>query len=303
MPPAIHAIDLVHMNVPGAIAAWAVEGPDGWVVIESGPASCWNTLRTGLESLGATIDNIAALLVTHIHLDHAGGAWNFVDRGIPVHVHEAGAAHLIDPSRLEKSSRRIFGERFETLWGALKPCDASRVHAYRNGDIVSAAGLQFAAIETLGHANHHHAWHLLDHDSGDLFSGDAAAMLVPGTEWITIPMPPPEFDLDVWMAAIDRIETGPWTRLRLTHGGTVADISAHLKQLRISMRDQVQWIAATAEMPPEKREQEYRKMLWKQASGAHVPESLFRDHVSPGLIKMNLGGIDLWTTSRAAQQP
>ena len=299
MPPAIHAIDLVHMNIPGAITAWAVEGPDGWVVIESGPASCWNTLRTGLESLGATIDSIAALLVTHTHLDHAGGAWNFVDRGIPVYVHKAGAAHLIDPSRLKKSSQRIFGERFETLWGALEPCDASRVHACRDGDIVSAAGLQFAAIETLGHANHHHAWHLLDQDSSDLFSGDAAAMLVPGTEWITIPMPPPEFDLDVWMTTIDRIETGPWARLRLTHGGTVENISTHLEQLRISMRDQIQWIAATAEMPPEKRGEEYRKMLWKRASDSNVSESLFHDHVGPGLITMNLGGIDRWAASRA----
>ncbi|MCH2141393.1 MAG: MBL fold metallo-hydrolase [Phycisphaerales bacterium] len=292
----VHHIDLMHMGIPGAIGAWAVHGPDGWIVIESGPATCWEVLRSGLESLGATPDTIAALLVTHIHLDHAGGAWRFAQLGIPVHVHTKGAAHLIDPSRLERSSRRIFGDRFDTLWGALQPCEHALVHAHEDHDIVRAGGLSFQAINTPGHADHHHAWHLLEGDGEDLFCGDAAAMVVPGTNWITIPMPPPEFRLERWLESLERIEHGPWTRLRLTHGGTQVAITEHIAQLRTSMQMQVDWIADSVSQPPKERIEAYRTWLWEQAEAHGVPESLFEQHVSPGLVSMNLAGVDRWAT-------
>lgn len=291
----IEAIDLMHMNVPGAIAAWVVEGPDGWVLIESGPASCHDALRAGLERLGIKPRDLAALLLTHIHLDHAGGAWRFAQAGVPVHVHHIGVGHLVDPSRLERSSRRIFGQRFDTLWGSLEPCPEQHVHAIGDGDVVQAAGLAFMAVETPGHAAHHHAWHLLD--SEDLFSGDAAAMRVPGTAWITIPMPPPEFDLDGWMTTIDRLGDGPWRRFRLTHGGTVRDIPEHLAQLRTSMRAQVSWIQATHADDPARGEA-YRAMLHEAAAAHEVPEALFRAHVTPGLVQMNLSGVDRWAGQR-----
>ncbi len=290
----VHHIDLMHLGIPGAIGAWVAKGPTGWVVIESGPASCWETLHTGLQALGVTTDQIAALLLTHIHLDHAGGAWKFADQGIPVHVHAKGAPHLIDPSRLERSSRRIFGERFDTLWGSLQPCDQSLVVAHEHQDVVHVGGLRFQAIETPGHADHHHAWHLLDGDGGDLFCGDAAAMVVPGTDWITIPMPPPEFCLRRWMATLDHIEHGPWSRLRLTHGGTRLDLNTHIARLRTSMQHQVDWILKSAAEPFEERAAAYRSMLWAAAEADGVSRALFEQHVTPGLIDMNLAGIDRW---------
>lgn len=290
----IELIDLMHQGVAGAIGAWAIQGPTGWVLIESGPASAWDAIEAGLGALDIDPADLAAVLVTHIHLDHSGGAWQFAKRGVPIYVHAVGAPHLIDSDRLESSARRIFGERFESLWGAVEPCDASLVHATRDGDIVEAAGMRLQAIDTPGHALHHHAWHLLDGDAGDLFTGDAAVMRVPGTSWLTIPMPPPEFDLPAWSRTLDLLESGPWTRFRLTHGGTVEDIPGHLNQVRQSMHEQVGWIRQSGDLDRPARIEAYRDMLWTAAQAHRVPRALFDAHVTAGLMTMNLNGVDRW---------
>jgi len=295
-PLRIEAVDLLHMGVPGAIAAWAIEGPEGWVLVESGPASTGEALDAGLAALGVQPGELAAVVLTHIHLDHAGGAWRLAALGVPVYVHAVGHPHLVDPSRLERSARRIYGDRYDTLWGPMQPCPEAITRAVADGGVVEAGGLRLQAIETLGHARHHHAWHLLGTDI--LFSGDAAAMRVPGTDWITIPMPPPEFDRDAWQASLDRIEHGPWSRLLLTHGGIVDDIPAHLSQLRGSMEEQVAWIVQHAGDPD--RLNAYRALLTARASAAGVPDTLVRAHVTPGLLEMNLTGVDRWASKREA---
>ena len=293
----VHAIDLCHRNIAGSIGSWAVEGPGGWVVIESGPASTWEALEEGLSQLGVRASNVSALLLTHIHLDHAGGAWRFAELNVPIHVHRVGAPHMIDPTRLERSARRVYGDRYDTLWGAMKPCSDNLVHATTDGDVVEAGGLQFQAIETLGHANHHHAWHILG--SGDLFTGDAVGMRVPDTDWITVPMPPPEFDPLVWNTTIDRIEAGPWTTFHLTHGGTVTDTESHLTQLRRSLSSQFDWIAQSQDNAD--RWGAYSSLLRTSANQYDVSDALFRDHASPARLDMNLSGVDRFLAKKQAQ--
>ena len=291
-PRSIHSIDLMHQNVPGAIAAWAVEGPEGWLLVESGPASTGDALDEGLTRLGVTPDALAGVLLTHIHLDHAGGAWRYAQQGVPIHVHHVGRPHLVDPARLERSARRIYGDRYDSLWGPMQPCEASLVQAVSDGEQIQVAGLNFEAIETLGHARHHHAWHLLGTDV--LFSGDAAAMRVPDTDWLTIPMPPPEFDHAAWQRSMDRLASGPWESFYLTHGGIARDIAGHLTQLRASMTEQIAWITASAGAPD--RLHQYRDMLRSQAEAAGVPDHLFQAHVTEGLLAMNLTGVDRWAS-------
>ena len=292
MSVSIHEIDLLHGGVPGAISAWLVSGAQGHVLIESGPASTLPTLTDGLAEYGVALDALSAVLLTHIHLDHAGAAWALAQRGVPVYVHAIGVPHLLDPSRLNRSSRRIFGERFETLWGALEPCPEGSVHGADNSDVVNVGGLSFQAIETRGHANHHHAWHLLDLDGVHCFVGDAAAMRVPGTRWVTVPMPPPELNVSRWMASVDTLAAGPWSRLHLTHCGVVDDIDAHLGQLRSAMREQVQWIQTSVNLQADVRRQAYRELLRQQSRPYEVSEALFETHVSRGLLDMNLSGVD-----------
>jgi len=289
----IHEIDLLHQGVQGAISTWLVQSDTGNVLIESGPASTLDALRRGLQRHGTDLESLDALLLTHIHLDHAGAAWAMAQHNVPVYVHTKGASHLLDPDKLNRSSRRIFGERFEDLWGALRACPDGSVHGVGDDHVVSAGGLRFRAVETRGHADHHHAWHLLDVDDGaHCFVGDAAAMRLPGTSWITIPMPPPEFDLDAWLASIDLLEQGPWGALHLTHCGIVHDISAHLGQLRDALKAQVAWICRAQDLSPSDRPAAYKASLKQSAAVFDVPESLFEAHVSQGLLDMNLSGVD-----------
>ncbi len=287
----VREIDLMHMGVPGAISAWLVSGDNGHVLIESGPASTLDALRRGLAAHDLRIADLSGVLLTHIHLDHAGGAWALAKEGVPVHVHHVGAPHLIDPEKLNRSARRIFEDRFDTLWGALEPCPEGLVHPAHDGDVVHVAGLTFEAIETRGHADHHHAWHL--RSAPDMcFVGDAAAMRVPGTSWITIPMPPPEFDLDRWLATLNRLGTGPWTRLYLTHGGIVTDVPDHLGRLEASLNAQVQWLLSTTDMPRDARREAYCQWLEADARPYAVAPALFHTHVSRGLLDMNMSGVD-----------
>lgn len=286
----IESIDLLHGGVPGAIASWVVEGPSGWVLIESGPASTGQILDEGLAKLGIDPASLSAVLLTHIHLDHSGGAWRFAEREVPVYVHPIGRPHLVDPTKLERSARRIFGDRFDALWGPMHACSEEMVHSVAGGESIEAGGLHFVAVETPGHAMHHHAWHL--QGSTSIFTGDAAAMRVPGTDWITIPMPPPEFDLGAWERTMDLLESGPWSRFYLTHGGVVEDVAKHLGQLRASLMMQVDWVLRHGS--DSGAVQSYRAWLREQSHAWGVSEELFSAHVSKGLLEMNLAGVSRW---------
>jgi glyoxylase-like metal-dependent hydrolase (beta-lactamase superfamily II) len=223
----IHTLDLNFQNVPQAIAAYLVEGPGGPVLIETGPGSTLPALTAAISHLGHRPADIHHVLVTHIHLDHAGAAGWWAQQGAQVYVHHLGAPHLIDPSRLLASATRIYGDRMETLWGDMRPAPAERVTPLHDGDQVQAAGLIFTALDTPGHARHHHVFRL-----GDVaFTGDAAGMAIAGHSFIDLPAPPPEFDPDAWHNTIQRLLAEPLTTLYPTHFGPAASVRTHLQQL------------------------------------------------------------------------
>ena len=272
------------------------------MLVESGPERSWPRLEAGLRALGITPDALSAVLLTHIHLDHAGAAWRFCELGVPVHVHSFGVRHLVEPSRLVASATRIYGDDMDRLWGRIEPCPEHLVHGAEDGTSVSAAGLSFRAVETPGHATHHHAWSLEHEDAATCFTGDAAAMLLPDSDWISIPMPPPEFDLDLWHASLDRLEGGQWDRLCLTHGGERVgreSIARHLAALRKDLDTQVRTIRQLRESCPETsltgiRDHllpAYRDWLSTTAEAAGVPAEQFGRYVTPGLLGMNLMGV------------
>lgn len=229
----VHPIDLRFQGLDHAVAAFAVEGPGGWALVETGPGSTLPALVDGLARLGVHPGELAGALVTHIHLDHAGAAGWLARQGVPIYVHPVGAPHLVDPSRLLASAGRIYGDRLEALWGPMAPSPADRVVAVDDGATVALAGLSFRAIATPGHAKHHHAWQV----GGAIFTGDAAGVRMPGSRLVAVPAVPPEFDPDAWRATIDRLaaeaaalaDLAP--TLYLTHFGAVTDPAAHLDRL------------------------------------------------------------------------
>ena len=199
--PAIHTLDLLFQNVPQAIAAYLVIGPEGPLLVETGPGSTLQNLKAQLGRHGLAPQDIGQVLVTHIHLDHAGAAGWWGQQGAQIYVHHVGAPHLIDPSRLLASAARIYGDQMDTLWGPMLPTPAEKVTAVYDGDIIQAGGLEFLALDTPGHARHHHVYRL-----GNLaFTGDAAGIQLPDSRLIDLPAPPPEFELEVWQQTIDRL--------------------------------------------------------------------------------------------------
>ena len=219
----IHTLDLNFLDTPRVIAAYALTGPGGVALIESGPGSTLPALLAGLAAHGIRPADVRDVLLTHIHLDHAGAAGWWARQGAVIHVHPLGAPHLIDPARLLDSARRIYGDQMEQLWGEFLPAPAGKVHVVHDGDLVTAAGLEIRAVETPGHARHHHAYQI-----GDLaFTGDAAGVRLPGQTWIAIPAPPPEFELDAWQATLARLAALNLARIYPTHFGEVSDPAEH----------------------------------------------------------------------------
>jgi glyoxylase-like metal-dependent hydrolase (beta-lactamase superfamily II) len=220
-------IDLRWLGAERRIASWRV----GDVLIDSGPAT---TVRTLLDGLGG--ERPRALLLTHIHFDHAGGAGELVARwpDLEVVVHERGARHLADPERLEASARRVFGAQFDERFGTLTPIPEANLTVVSGGELVHG----MRVLATPGHAVHHVAY--LDESTGRAFPGDVAAVRLTPDGPILAPTPPPDIDIDAWLASIQRLrEAGPsW--FGLPHFGGHEDPGALLDGAEASVRAHAQ---------------------------------------------------------------
>ena len=227
----VYLIDLNFLGHSQAIAAYLLRGEQEAALVEVGPASTVNTLLSALEQAGVPPQQLRHLLVTHIHLDHAG-ALGVLMQQLPeavCYVHPIGAPHLADPSRLIASASRLYGELMDTLWGPVLPVPSERIRAVRDGERIEVAGRTLIALDTPGHARHHHAY--LDEASGLLFAGDIAGVRMPNTTYVRPPTPPPELDLEAWQTSLAKLRALPIQQLALTHFGVFADVTRHLDEL------------------------------------------------------------------------
>ena len=220
----LDTLDVQFQGVPHAIASYILRHGDAIVMLETGPGSTVAGLTAGLAGLGLRPSDVTHVLVTHVHLDHAGAAGWMAQQGAPVYVHHVGAPHVVDPTRLWASASRIYGATMVPLWGQVWPAPAAQVHALNDGDVLDLGGLQIVALDTPGHAWHHMAYQVED----ICFSGDVAAARLPGYRHVRLPTPPPEIDIPVWHQSVDRLRRLAPQRLYLTHFGPVDDVQAHL---------------------------------------------------------------------------
>jgi glyoxylase-like metal-dependent hydrolase (beta-lactamase superfamily II) len=223
-------IDLFHQGNPRTIGAYVLETDDGSALYDCGPTPCVPRLKEGLAERGLELTDVRHLLLSHIHLDHAGAAGVLVREHpeLQVHVSAIGAPHLVDPARLEASARRLYGDAFDALWGELAAVPAANVHV-AEGDVL---GLE--AFPTPGHASHHVAY--LDRD-GTLLAGDAAGVRIAPARFVLPPLPPPEVDLEAWELTIGEIERRAPARLALVHFGVFEDVESHLARLRETLHN------------------------------------------------------------------
>jgi glyoxylase-like metal-dependent hydrolase (beta-lactamase superfamily II) len=231
---AAQLIDLRHLGRARMVGAWLV----GDVLVDCGPGSCLATL---LDALGDKTPR--ALALTHIHLDHAGAAGALAQRfpDMEVWVHELGAPHLVDPTKLLASATRLYGEDMERLWGDVVPVPADRITALSGGEVIDP----FRVIYTPGHAAHHVTYVLGERDCA--FTGDVTGVRI-GGRYVLPPTPPPEVDLVAWRRSLDAlVELAP-RRIALTHFGRYTDVAGHLESM-LDQLDEVERLASDLSEP------------------------------------------------------
>lgn len=220
-------IDVKHLGNDRVIGAWLVDGH----LIDPGPESCVETLLAELAD-----ERPRALLLTHIHFDHAGASGRLVERWpeLEVYVHERGAPHMADPSKLVASARQIWGEDFERLWGEVVPVPERNLRVLRGGESVGEFDVEYVP----GHAKHHVAY--LHRPTGHAYVGDVAGVRIPPSSVTRAPTPPPDIDVDAWLESLDRIEARRPSAVVLTHFGRVEEVDEQLAAVRDALRAQAE---------------------------------------------------------------
>jgi glyoxylase-like metal-dependent hydrolase (beta-lactamase superfamily II) len=249
----MRVIDVMHLGRPHVIGCWEVDG----MLVDPGPQSSMGTLLAAIGN-----EQPRALLLTHIHLDHAAATGALVRRwpDLEVYVHERGAPHLIDPSKLLASAERLYGDRMETLWGEIVPVPEENVRPLAGGEEV----LGMRVAYTPGHASHHVCY--FHEESGTAFVGDVAAVRIQPSELIVPPTPPPDVDIETWIESTALVEAWQPQRLALTHFGQVDDPAAHLERVRERLREE-------AKLARELSEKEYDRRHRARVAESTDPEN------------------------------
>ena len=263
-------IDVLHLGRDRVICAYEIDG----VIVDPGPASSVETL---IDRLGPTEPR--ALLLTHIHLDHAGAAGVLCRRyrDLKVYVHELGAPHLIDPSKLLESAGRLYGDDMWELWGEVAPVPEERLTALRGGETVEG----FRVAYTPGHASHHVSY--LHEPTGDAYVGDVAGVRIPPYDHTIAPTPPPDIDVEAWLDSLHTLVSWNPQTLGLTHFGRVTEVADHLHLMRCALVEQ----ADRARM---KDEEKFIARMEEELLDATDPATVecFEQAVPPNQLYMGL---------------
>lgn len=240
----VHIIDTRQLGRADIVAATALETDDGLALFDTGPESTFDNVVAGLGQAGFGTEDVRHVFLSHIHFDHAGAAWRFTNgaspartaslartraggKGATIYVHPRGAPHLINPTKLIESATRIFGDDMQRLWGKIAPVPADQVKIVKDNEVVRVGQLEIRAIETPGHASHHHVYHWGD----NVFGGDIAGVRIGAGPPIP-PFVPPELHIESWLESIHKIRALNCARLYLPHFGKVeGSVSDHLDAL------------------------------------------------------------------------
>ena len=234
----ISYIDLNFCDTPKAIATGVYASDAGAVLIDPGPGSCIDTLRSLLTAQGIGVGDIDSVLLTHIHLDHAGAAGLLVrdNPRIRVFVHEKGAPHVVDPSKLINSANQLWGvEGVARLWGQMIPVPEANLHVLGERAQIIAGGRPFAVRYTPGHASHHVSY--FDDRSGVVWAGDTAGLRFTAKVFTLPPTPPPDIDLQAWRDSLAKIRDWRPETVFITHFGAYGGAAEHLDHIETSLQD------------------------------------------------------------------
>jgi glyoxylase-like metal-dependent hydrolase (beta-lactamase superfamily II) len=302
----VFTLDLHFQSLPRTIAVYLLPHEHGAALIECGPGSTIPALLTELQTHGFQAGDITDIFLTHIHLDHAGSAGWWSLQGARIHVHPAGASHLIDPEKLLSSAQRIYGDMMNTLWGEFLPVPEDQLNVLHDGDTIDVYGLKVRAIDTPGHAYHHFVYIC----RGVCFSGDIGGVRLAGTPHVRLPMPPPEFHLETWRESLKKLqsefESGSFTRIAPTHFGIYEDAGWYLAALQAELDAVQSWIEAIMPKDPPVEELNNELITWtkERAFQKGVPKELLDSYEAANPTWMSPYGIQrYWRKYRQPKIP
>lgn len=233
----IHILDIRFLEESEVIANYLIESSEGLILIETGPETAAKNLQKAIAGLGFDWKEIKHVFLTHIHFDHAGGAWKFAENGAKIYVHSIGLPHMQNPERLWSSAKQIYLDDMERLWGEMKPIPENQLVALDDGDVVQIGDVEIKTHYTPGHAIHHNAYQL-----GDIiFTGDVAGVKIAGGP-VVPPCPPPDINVELWKESIAKLEKLDASKLYLAHYGEVNNPKEHFAELRFILDDWANWI-------------------------------------------------------------
>jgi glyoxylase-like metal-dependent hydrolase (beta-lactamase superfamily II) len=238
-------VDLNFLGVPRVIATAVLHGSGGAALIDPGPSSTLPVLRAALERAGLSMRDVTALVLTHIHLDHAGASGTLVreNPALRVYVHEKGAPHMVNPEKLIASATRLYGDDMDRLWGEFLPVPAEAIVTLKGGERIEAGGRALDVAYTPGHASHHVSY--FTRDTGIAFVGDTAGIRLRPDAIVLPPTPPPDVDIEQWRESLVKISAWQPETLFLTHFGPSSPMAPHLSELIDHLELASEWVKAS----------------------------------------------------------
>lgn len=257
-------------SIPFAIAAHLVETKIGPILLETGPHSTLPSLKTGLKAHGYQMEDIQHVFLTHIHLDHAGAAWAFAEKGATIYMHPFGKKHMVDPSKLLASAKMIYKDQMDTLWGTLKPIPESQIITVKHQEKFTIGDTEIIAWNTPGHAVHHVSYQI----GQELIAGDVAGVKIGTSGMIVPPCPPPDINIEHWMTSINLLESLDLKEVYLSHFGKVTDLVNHFTALKFILWDWANWMLPHYQKgtPPNEIVPHFSKYVNQQLLNHGVPK-------------------------------
>jgi glyoxylase-like metal-dependent hydrolase (beta-lactamase superfamily II) len=287
--PIIHTIDLNFLGRVGTIGTYLVPHSTGAILVETGPGSTVQNLLAGIKNFGFQIDDVSDVFLTHIHLDHAGAAGWLAQQGCQIHVHENGAAHLINPERLLASAGRLYGDKMDTLWGEFLPVKEDKLTIMHDNEVVRVSELTIRALDVPGHANHHLVYLIGD----ACFSGDIGGIRLNPRHYLSLPMPPPDLNIEHWRQSIKHIQEYKPARIVPTHFGIYSDATWHLQAVLDGLDEVEAWIEEKLPLNPtvEELRQEFIGFEQARAEKYHIEKTFIETQQIANSSSMSADGI------------
>ena len=285
----IITIDLNFQNKTQAIASYLIRHEYGAVLIESGPGSTLSALEASLAKENLSPRDITHVLLTHIHLDHAGAAGWLARQGAQIFVHPNGAAHMLNPEKLIASATRIYADKMQTLWGEFLPVAQNQLTVPQDAQEIVIGNLRFLPINTPGHAEHHYSYIFEDL----CFSGDVGGVRIPGYPYLRAPMPPPELHFGRWRESITRLRALKFTRIAPTHFGIFDDADWQLNELQKNLDATEKWLEEImpANPPVDELRAKLEGLMNEQCRAENLSEEVIQSYALANPIAMSADGL------------